>query len=130
MRAAVVLVRSGSVALIERDRAGLRYYLFPGGAVEDGETAAEAARREAHEELGLLVRVGELLHEEVFGGNVQRYYRAVVAGGRFGTGRGEEMSSLATSSLGSYRPVWIPLVSLDALDVRPRAVAAIAERLC
>ena len=43
MRAAVVVIDGDSVLLIERIRDGRRYYLFPGGTVEPGETAERAA---------------------------------------------------------------------------------------
>ncbi len=49
----------GSVLLIDHVNAGL--WLPPGGHVEPGEDPAETARREAYEELGLEVIVGEPL---------------------------------------------------------------------
>jgi len=55
----VVIVQAGRVALIKRVRAGRTYYLFPGGGVEEGETPEQAAIREAHEELGVEVELGE-----------------------------------------------------------------------
>ncbi len=38
VRAGVVLIENGKVALIERHRAGKHYFVFPGGGVEEGET--------------------------------------------------------------------------------------------
>src|SRR6266849_2610648 len=98
MRAAAVIVRRGEVALLERRRGGERYYLFPGGTTQGSETPAEAAAREVFEELGLRVRIGKLLHEVEFAGNVQKYFAADVIGGEFGTGTGEELASPAASA--------------------------------
>jgi len=57
MRAAVVIVENGRVALIERVRDGRTYFVFPGGGVEVGETPENAAVREAEEELGVNVKL-------------------------------------------------------------------------
>ncbi|MDQ2800870.1 MAG: NUDIX domain-containing protein, partial [Armatimonadota bacterium] len=59
-RAAAIIIQNECVALIERHRAGLRYFIFPGGGVDAGETLEEAVVREVREELGLIVRVGPL----------------------------------------------------------------------
>jgi 8-oxo-dGTP pyrophosphatase MutT (NUDIX family) len=48
MRAAVVIVENGRVALIERVRDRHTYFVFPGGRAEDGESPQQAAVREAH----------------------------------------------------------------------------------
>ncbi len=52
-RAGIVLIEDNKVALIERHRAGLDYFVFPGGGVDEGETPEQAAVREAMEELGV-----------------------------------------------------------------------------
>lgn len=58
---AVVVDRDGRVLLV-RHRAGDReFHVLPGGRVEPGETAAEAAAREVLEETGFHVSVGALL---------------------------------------------------------------------
>ena len=63
-RAGVVLIEDGKVALIERHRAGLDYFVFPGGGVDDGETPEQAAVREAMEELKRRKKDGELSEDD------------------------------------------------------------------
>jgi 8-oxo-dGTP diphosphatase len=124
-RGRVVIVEDGAVALIERRRNGRTYYVFPGGGVEPGETMREAALREAAEELGLVVELGELLAEDVFKGEVNEFYAARVVGGEFGTGDGTELAARADSPSGSYRPVWVPVSALSGISVLPTRVAAL-----
>ncbi|MEU4395541.1 NUDIX domain-containing protein [Kribbella sp. NPDC023855] len=124
IRAGIVLPTTLGVAAIERVRDGITYYVLPGGQLEDGETPPEAAVRESHEELGLIVRVEDLVAVVNFRGSTQYYYRAEPLGGEFGTGAGEEMASPASSKAGSYRPVWLDPQQLAVLDVRPPAIAA------
>lgn len=123
VRARVVLVEDGRVALIERHRGGRHYFLFPGGGVEAGETAAEAAVREAREELGVAVEVGSVRFEEEFDGARFVYFEAHIVGGEFGTGAWpdhEARTSLAREQSGTHTPVWLALEELDGMDVRPR----------
>ncbi len=60
-----VIVRDGRAVIVQRATEPLRgQWSIPGGAVELGETVRQAAAREAREETGLEVEVGEVL--EVF----------------------------------------------------------------
>lgn len=58
---AVVVDQEGRILLIRHSDNDRVFHVLPGGRVEPGETAAEAARREVHEETGLQVDIRELL---------------------------------------------------------------------
>lgn len=119
LRSAAVIIQNGQVALIERVNERGTYYLFPGGGVEAGETLEAAAIREVYEELGITVSIVELLAIVHFGESTQYYFSARLTGGRFGTGKGEELSASAESETGSYTPVWIPASQLTQRAVYP-----------
>jgi 8-oxo-dGTP diphosphatase len=123
IRSAVVLTMNNDVALIKRIREQRRYYLFPGGGVEFGETPEEAAIREVLEELGVRVALNSLAAIARYGENLQLYYTGTVISGIFGTGTGKELSSTPESEAGSYEPVWIPVSELGAYDIRPKVLA-------
>ncbi|NNC91964.1 MAG: NUDIX hydrolase [Acidimicrobiia bacterium] len=56
-----VIVQDGSLLLVERaNPPGAGKWAVPGGAVEPGETLADAVVREVREETGLAVTVGDL----------------------------------------------------------------------
>lgn len=122
-RAAVVVIVDGRLALIRRDWEGRRYFLFPGGGVDPGETPEGAAVREAREELGWNVKLTGLVGRGVLGGTQEQlYYSAVVEGGVFGSGDGLEMAFPADGPDGSHTPVLVPMAELAGLDVRPRVL--------
>jgi 8-oxo-dGTP diphosphatase len=61
---AIAVVRRGGKILIAKRPAGKHlagYWEFPGGAVEPGETAEDAVKRELREETGVEIRVVERL---------------------------------------------------------------------
>jgi 8-oxo-dGTP pyrophosphatase MutT (NUDIX family) len=108
-RAAVVLRDDESrVALIRHVREGHTYFDFPGGDIRSGEQPADAAVREAREELGVQVVLGPRLLIEEFRGQTAHYYSAVAVGGEFDT-----------------ETVWMEIGELPHYDVRPRALATI-----
>ena len=115
------IIRDGAcIVLIRRDREPSKgRWTFPGGAVELGETVHDAVRREALEETGLQVEVGDLiaivdriLHDNA--GRIQYHY--VI------------LDFLAKPVSGALRPGddandvrWVSLPELDNLDVTEQA---------
>ncbi|HMR98749.1 MAG TPA: NUDIX domain-containing protein [Anaerolineales bacterium] len=114
-RAGIVLIEDNKVALIERHRAGLDYFVFPGGGVDEGESPEQAAVREAMEELGVEVVIKQKVAEIQIETSRQIYFLAERVGGEFGTGMGEEFSDsdLNDPSEGIYAAVWMPIEELS-----------------
>lgn len=128
-RAGVLIIRGGRLALIERQWNGGRYWVIPGGGVEPGETVAEAARREAEEELGVKVELGILrvrIDHRQRDGSTQRqwYFDAALSSDDIQV-VGPETKSEHT---GSYKAVWIELDELDTGAVHPSAVVELLAR--
>ena len=114
-RAGIILIEDNKVALIERHRAGLNYFVFPGGGVDEGESPEQGAIREAMEELGVQVVIKQKVAEIHFGRTSRHIYFLVErVGGEFGTGTGEEFTDAdpADPQEGVYIPIWMPVEEL------------------
>jgi ADP-ribose pyrophosphatase len=112
IRAGIVLIENNKVALIERHRAGLHYFVFPGGGVNEGESPEQAALRETMEELGIEVAIKQKVAEIQFGRKSRQVYFLVEqTSGEFGTGIGEEYTDSDPNDPeeGIYIPIWIPI---------------------
>lgn len=130
-RAGVVLIEDDKVALIDRHRAGLDYFVFPGGGVDEGETPEQAAIREAMEELGVEVAIKQKVAVIHFGQSTQVYFLVDRVGGEFGTGTGEEYtdSDPDDPEEGVYIPVWMPIHELPQHEkVFPEALSKLVVK--
>ena len=127
VRAGIVLIQDGKVALIERHRAGMDYFVFPGGGVDEGESPEQAAVREAMEELGIEVSIKQKIAEIQLGQKSRQVYFLVEqTGGEFGTGVGEEYTDSDPDSpeQGVYIPIWMPIDELPLYqNVYPASIA-------
>jgi 8-oxo-dGTP pyrophosphatase MutT (NUDIX family) len=132
IRAGIVLIQEDKVALIERYCAGLHYYIFPGGGVDEGESPEQAAVRETKEELGIEVLIRQMVAEVQVGQKSRQFYFLVEQiGGEFGTGTGEEFSpgNADHPQNGIYIPMWMPIDELPAYtNVYPADVAGLVVR--
>ena len=130
-RAGIVLIEDGKVALIERHRAGLDYFVFPGGGVIEGETPEQGAVREALEELGVEVAIKQKVAIIHFGQSTQIYFLAERIGGEFGSGTGEEYTDSDPNDPdeGIYIPVWMDIDELPRHEkVFPADVAGLVVK--
>jgi 8-oxo-dGTP diphosphatase len=132
IRAGIVLIEDDKVALIERYRAGLHYFVFPGGGVDEGESPEQAAIREAREELGIEVAIKQKVAEVLLGQKSRQVYFLVEqTGGKFGTGIGEEYtdSDPGNPEEGIYTPIWMPIDELAAHEnIYPADLAKLVVR--
>ena len=132
IRAGIVLLQDNKVALIERHRAGLDYYVFPGGGVDEGESPEQAAIREAMEELGIEVAIRQKVADIQLGSKSRQVYFLVEqVGGEFGTGIGEEYTDSDPNSPeeGIYIPIWMPIEELSLHEnIYPADVAKMVLR--
>ena len=121
-RSGIILIEDDKLALIERHRAGLHYFIFPGGGIDEGESPQQTAVREAEEELGIKVEIKQKVAEVKFDQDTQYYFLAKKLSGQFGTGTGEEYGEY-NPMYGTYHPLWMPLADVLNNNVLPRELA-------
>ncbi|WP_026257497.1 NUDIX hydrolase [Actinopolymorpha alba] len=114
----VVVVRDGSVLLVHRADNG--YWAVPGGGVDLGESAPDAAIRETREETGIEIALVGLVGIYTDPGHVMRYedgevrqqfslcFKARALGGRL---RGQATENSAVR--------WVPIPELPELSIHP-----------
>ncbi|MCA1709589.1 MAG: NUDIX hydrolase [Actinobacteria bacterium] len=98
--AAAVIVQGGRVLLVRRRvNEGSLSWQFPAGAVEQGESAGQAAVREAREEIGLTVVERKVLGERVHPttGRTMVYVACDVVNGQARVADHDELSEIAWS---------------------------------
>lgn len=108
--AAAIIVSDGKVLMVRRRVSeGELMWQFPAGAIEDGETAGEAAVRETAEETGLTVEAVQLLGERVHPktGRLMSYTAATVVEGEARVADEDELDAVAWvahSEIAEYVP--------------------------
>lgn len=90
----ILIDESGKMLLVRQRHEGKDVWMVPGGGIEDGENAVEAAVREVREETGLEIEVLSLLwHVEEVSSRGQRFvnfFSARIKGGKLALGHDPE----------------------------------------
>jgi len=118
-RVRAIIEVGDDVLLIHRVKAGKEYWVFPGGGVEECDASEkDALIREAREELGVLVSIGDLFAALTSSDSEELFYRCSIASGSLGTGTGPELMRDPTIS-GSYEVQWVSKSDMEGRSVYP-----------
>lgn len=122
-RVRAVIIKNDKVLLIKRTKPDIVYWATPGGAVENGETNKQALIRECQEELGVTVKVKNLILETASQkpetiGQKEYFYICEIIGGKVGSGHGPEFKK-NTTYIGKYDIEWVKIKDLKKIDLRP-----------
>jgi 8-oxo-dGTP pyrophosphatase MutT (NUDIX family) len=125
-----VVINGDKVLVMKRHRRGRNYAVLPGGGVEAGETAAEAALRELREETTLVAEIDRLLWTGMHNDRPASYFLMTTVRGRVELSGPE---SLANRADNSYELRWVTAgqfaeLGLHPPDVRGRLAALLAAR--
>jgi 8-oxo-dGTP pyrophosphatase MutT (NUDIX family) len=125
-RVTLIIVQDEEILLIDRQRNGRSYYVLPGGGVEPGESLAQAAIREAQEELSLAVELGPLLYTRPWdNGRLQQMEYAFFVTHYDGQPVLDDPEILAKQTADNcYSLCWLPLVELDEQPIYPGPLKA------
>ncbi|MGE0494433.1 MAG: NUDIX domain-containing protein [Vulcanimicrobiota bacterium] len=125
VRAAVAICHDESILLVCHEKAGRRYWLLPGGGIDFGEPAHQAARREVLEETGLEIEMGQLLLvNETLAPDGSRHLLHLTFAGTL-TG-GHLRPSLDPRVCGAR---WVPLDELAGVTLHPPLAPQLLEAL-
>ena len=119
-RAVAVVVRGHQVLVIDRHLDGRPYAVLPGGRIEAGESAGEAAIRELAEECTLTGSVVRHLFDGDQGGRPASYFLVDAPEGEPVLG-GPEAEAQAPDN--SFQPLWVTEGELPLLGLLPEGIA-------
>lgn len=104
MRVAAIIIKDGKILLLRRVRDGKEYFVFPGGALEKGETQEEAIIREVKEELGIDTKLDKLAFQIINRGDEESYFLVKEFSG---TPKWQETEKFTEKD--QYHPLWVDL---------------------
>jgi 8-oxo-dGTP pyrophosphatase MutT (NUDIX family) len=118
-RSSAIILHQHHLLLIRRLKPGRDYYVFPGGHIEAGETAAAACIREVQEETGLQTAWMHPAFEFAADGKQAHYFFVRTQPGALVLS-GPEVKKQSDNN--RYILEWVPLARVGQIPLKPEAV--------
>lgn len=110
-----IIFKDNQVLLIYRERDNEKYYVFPGGKIEENESKEECIIRECKEELGIDIAVKKYIYKVKGEDFIQHFFLCEWINGEIGTGDSNEYDPNRKGGL--QKPCMIDLENLDKLNI-------------
>ena len=117
-----IIFRNGEMVSMYREREGRKFYTFPGGGIEPGETEAECVKREVFEEFGLTVEPLNEVYIYESDRSIEYFFTCKWLKGNIGDGAGEEYET--DRNRGLYKQTSIKVADIPSLPLMPPEIAA------
>jgi 8-oxo-dGTP pyrophosphatase MutT (NUDIX family) len=128
-RVRAIIIKNNKILLLKRKKDNIVYWVLPGGQVEPGEINELALARECQEELGVQVKIKELIHEmlskkpELYGQR-EYFFNCEIIGGTLGSGVGPEWQP-SSGYQGTYQIEWLDFNNLSKIDLKPEEIKSV-----
>lgn len=119
--ARAIIFKNGEIVSMYREREGRKFYTFPGGGMESGETEEQCVKREVFEEFGLTVEPLKKVYTYESERSIEYFYVCKWLSGKLGDGAGEEYE--ADRNRGVYIQTSIKVADIPNLPLMPPEVA-------
>jgi 8-oxo-dGTP diphosphatase len=118
--ARAIVLKGSEILLIKRNKYGVQMYTLPGGGVDNGESAENAAAREVFEECSVKVKITRKIYTQEsnqFG--YTEYFLAEYQSGEPKLHPESEEYADTMKGLNTYQPLWQPISEVKNLDIWP-----------
>ena len=113
IRAVGILIKNDRVLLIRRTKEGKKFWVLPGGGVEENEKVEKAVVREVEEEASIKCKIVKLLYTHIYPDleHKQFYYLCKHISGNPKLGEYNEFHTMEEKDQ-TYEPVWVKIEDL------------------
>lgn len=120
--ARVIVIHHQNLLVMKRNKFGMVYYCLVGGGIDMGETADQAALREAYEETSLKLTNQRLVYIEDAGEpyGTQYIYVADYHDGDLHVTPGSIEAQLNADGKNTFEPLWVPISKFASLPFRSK----------
>lgn len=122
--ARAIIIRGDQLLVIKRNKHGHRFFTLPGGGIDPGETAEQAAEREVREEASIECRASrEVYHERVEEFGETYYYLCEYISGEPALDPASDEAAETAKGQNTFQPMWLEINALEDSVFLPRNIA-------